>query len=93
VEASILWRNLIRWLAVVCGVLILMERAPEAIYSYQKWHQLANHDPSHADFYRKVFFGEMIVGAIAVSAGQAIFTGLRQKKEPRRGTSGGSIPK
>jgi hypothetical protein len=57
-----------------------MERAPEAIYAYQKWRQLAVHDASPAAFYRNVFWGEMSVAALVVSIGSWIFIGLRQKR-------------
>jgi hypothetical protein len=70
-----------------------MERAPEAIYGYQRWHQLAGYDPSRADFYRRVFWGEMMAAAIVVSVGSAIFLGLRKEKVLPRGTSDGSIQK
>jgi hypothetical protein len=66
-----------------------MERAPEAIYGYQKWRQSAVLDPSAAAFYSKVFWGEMSVAALVVSIGSWIFIGLKQKSEPPRGTSDG----
>jgi hypothetical protein len=91
VEGNILWRNLVRWF-VVCGVVILMDHAPEAIYGYQKWRQLAILDPLAAAFYRKVFWGEMSVAVLVVSIGSWIFIGLKKSKPPR-GTSDGSTPR
>jgi hypothetical protein len=70
-----------------------MERAPEAIYEYQKWRQLAVHDPSAGNFYMRMFWGEMFLAAVVLSLGISIFTGLKQKKMPPRGTSGGSTPR
>jgi hypothetical protein len=56
-----------------------MERAPEAVYGYQKWRQLAALDPLAAVFYRQVFWGEMSVAALVVSLGSWIFIGLKKK--------------
>jgi hypothetical protein len=70
-----------------------MVRVPEAAYDYDKWRQLSAHDLSAADFYRKMFWGEMFLSAVVLSLGLSIFFSLRQKKAPPRGTSGGSAPR
>ena len=87
------WRNLIRWAALVCSIAIVFWLGPSAIRSYRDWREAAVNDPSAAELYETEFWFEAAGIAAPLGIGSVFFFVLRHKKEPCRGTSGGSIQK
>ena len=82
------WRNLIRWLALVCGLAVLFWRAPLALRDFRDWREAAVNDPSAAELYETDLWFEAAGGTVALGLGLLIFLGLRRK--PIGGPSGNS---
>ena len=87
------WRNLIRWTALVCAIAVVLWLGASAIRNYRDWREVAVNDPSAAELYETDFWFDAAGIAAGLSIGSLIFFGLKQKKEPPRGTSDGPISK
>ena len=85
---NILLRNLIRWLALVCGLAVLLWRAPHTLRKYRDWREAKVNDPSAAELYETDLWFEAAGGTVALGLGLLIFLGLRRK--PIGGPSGNS---
>ena len=73
------WRNLVRWVALVCGLTVLSWRTPEAIQDYREWREAAVNDPSVAELYVTNLWFETAGIVIALSLGLGIFFSLKRE--------------
>ena len=84
------WRNLIRWAALVCAIVIVLWLAPEVVRNYRDWRESAVNDPSAAELYETNFWFDAAGIAAGLGLGLLIFIGLKRNNELPRGTRGGS---
>jgi hypothetical protein len=82
------WRNLIRWVALVCGLAIMLWRAPVAIRDFRDWREAAISDPSAAELYETDFWFETAGMVIALGLGLVFFYGLKRKEKLVGGAGG-----
>ena len=87
------WRNLLRWAALGCALAVVIWLGPSAFRNYRDWREAAVNDPSAAELYETDFWLDAAAIAAGLGIESLIVFGLKQKQEPPRGTSDGSIQK
>jgi hypothetical protein len=79
--ASTRQRNVIRWAALPCVLVVIVWLASDAIASYRNWQQTTVSDPSAAEAYETDFWVDVVAVAVTAGIGLAMFVGLRAKTD------------
>jgi len=80
-------------MALLGAVAVVVWLGPSAARNYRDWREALVNDPSVAELYEMNLWFDSAGIAAGLVIGSLIFFGLKQKAEPPRGTSDGSIRK
>jgi hypothetical protein len=80
-------------MALLGAVAVVVWLGPSAARNYRDWREALVNDPSVAELYEMNLWFDSAGIAAGLVIGSLIFFGLKQKAEPPRGASDGSIRK